>query len=269
MAVYEDAETGRGGKPALPPRHAHSPPATMLTRLPTLLLAGTAAALLCVPLTPLAAQAPAATDVSDLPITEVPSPTGQVLAVFWSGDGGWQALTSDISKTLAANGVAVVGVNARSWLERGHRTPDDVARDTERLLRAYLAKWNRSRIVLLGYSRGADLLPFVLTRLPADLRSRVELAGMLGIAPAASFEFHLMDLVKDTQRPTDIPLMPELRKVSGIPMLCVYGTQEEHTICPSLEAMHVTVVRREGDHHFDRNYPEIAQDILKAMPAAR
>lgn len=208
-------------------------------------------------------------DVRDLPVTEVPAATGQALAIFWSGDGGWQSLTSDISHVLAANGVAVVGVNSRSWLERAHRTPDDVARDTERLLRAYLAKWNRSRIVLLGYSRGADFLPFVLTRLPADLRSRVALAGMLGIAPAASFEFHLIDLVKDTKRATDVPLMPELRRVTGIPMLCIYGAREESTICPSLGELHVTVVRRDGDHHFDRNYPEIAQDILTALPAGR
>ena len=205
--------------------------------------------------------------VADLPITEIPSAAGNTLAIFWSGDGGWAALVSTISKELAANGVAVVGVNARSWMERGKRTPDDVARDTERLLRTYLAQWSRTRIILLGYSRGSGFLPFIVNRLPADLRDRVQLVGMLGAEHSASFEFHLMDLLRNSKRDTDIAVIPELQKSGNARYLCLYGTREEDTICPQLDSTRVTVVKRIGDHHFDRNYPAIAQDILKAMPA--
>jgi type IV secretory pathway VirJ component len=205
--------------------------------------------------------------VADLPITEVPSASGQTLAIFWSGDGGWAALVSSISKELAANGVAVVGVNARSWMERGNRGPDDVARDTERLLRTYLARWSRTRIILLGYSRGSGFLPFIVNRLPADLRERVELVGLLGAEHAASFEFHLMDLLRNSKRSTDVAVVPELQKSGNARYLCLYGTREEDTICPQLDSTRVHVVKRIGDHHFDRNYPAIAQDILKAIPA--
>ncbi len=214
------------------------------------------------------AQAQGRTDpLDDIPLTEVPAATGQTLAIFWSGDGGWAALASTVSKQLAANGIAVVGVNSRTWLEHGKRGPDDVAHDSERLLRAYLTKWSRSRIVLIGYSRGADFLPFIVTRLPADLRERVDLVAMLGAAPAASFEFHLLDLVRDSARPTDMPLMPELLRSTGTRYLCMYGTAETSTLCPQLDASKYRIVARTGDHHFDRNYPEIAQDILRALPA--
>ncbi len=212
------------------------------------------------------AQAPPSA-VADLPITEVPSATGQTLAIFWSGDGGWAALVSTISKELAANGVAVVGVNARTWMERGKRSPDDVARDTERLLRTYLAQWSRTRIILLGYSRGSGFLPFIVNRLPVDLRERVQLVGMLGVEHSASFEFHLMDLLRNSKRDTDVAVVPELLKSGTVRYLCLYGTREEDTICPQLDSTRVKVVQRIGDHHFDRNYPAIAQDILKAIPA--
>ena len=139
---------------------------------------------------PLGAQA-RTTVLADLPITEVPANSGNTLAIFWSGDGGWASLVSSISKELAANGVAVVGVNARAWMERGRRTPNDLARDTERLLRTYLAQWSRTRVVLLGYSRGAGFMPFIVNRLPPDLRERVTLVGLLGAEHSASFEFHL------------------------------------------------------------------------------
>ena len=207
------------------------------------------------------------TALADLPITEVPTAAGHTLAIFWSGDGGWAALVRSISKELAANGVAVVGVNARAWMERGKRSPDDVARDTERMLRAYLTQWSKSRIMLVGYSRGAGFVPFVINRLPADLRERVDLVAMLGAEHEANFEFHLLDLVRSTKRSTDIALLPEVQRTVGTKYLCLYGTSESDTICPQLDATRASVVVRTGDHHFDRNYPAIAQDILRAMPA--
>jgi peptidoglycan-N-acetylglucosamine deacetylase len=205
--------------------------------------------------------------VADLPLTEVPAASGQTLAIFWSGDGGWAELVRSISKELAANGVAVVGVNARAWMDGGKKTPDDVARDTERLLRTYLAQWSRSRVVLLGYSRGAGFVPFIVNRLPADLRDRVQLVGMLGAEPRASFEFHLMDLVRDDPRATDLPVLPEVQRSAGVRYFCLYGTTEQTTICPQLDSTRARVVARVGDHHFDRNYPAMAQDILRALPS--
>jgi peptidoglycan-N-acetylglucosamine deacetylase len=211
-------------------------------------------------------RAQVSASLRDLPITEIPSASGQTLAVFWSGDGGWAALVGSVSRELAANGVAVIGINSRSWMENGTRTPDDAARDTERVLRDYLARWSRSKVLLLGYSRGAGFVPFIANRLPADLRDRVQLVGMLGAEPSASFEFHLMDLVRDNPRATDVPVMPELQRGRGFHYFCLYGTTEKATICPQLDSARVRVVAREGDHHFDRNYPAIAQDILRAIP---
>lgn len=228
-----------------------------------------AIALLLVALSPLrsAGAQNGAAALRDIPITEVPSATGQTLAIFWSGDGGWAALPSTIAKELAANGIAVVGVNSRTWLERGTRTPDAVAHDTERLLRSYLARWSRAHILLLGYSRGADFLPFIYNRLPADLRERVQLVGMLGAAKNASFEFHLIDLIRDSSRPTDIPVLAEIQRSVGSHFLCMYGTDETNTLCTQLDRARMTVIARNGDHHFDRNYPEIARDIIAAIPA--
>ena len=45
-----------------------------------------------------------------------------------------------------------------------------------------------------------------------------------------------------------------------------FSTEAIEAICPELDAERTTIVSRTGDHHFDRNYPAIAQDILKALP---
>ena len=204
--------------------------------------------------------------LGDLPLTEVPSVNGSTLALFWSGDGGWADLTRSVSKELAANGIAVVGVNSRAWLDHDTRNADDAARDSERILRAYLKRWSRSRIILIGYSRGAGFLPFVVNRLPPDLRQRVDLVALMGAERAASFEFHLMDLVRSSSRSSDRAVIPEIQRNTGVRYFCLYGTTETDTICPALDAAKIHIVARSGDHHFDRNYPAIAHDIVKSLP---
>jgi type IV secretory pathway VirJ component len=205
------------------------------------------------------------TDDRPLPTVEVPATTGTRLALFWSGDGGWAELSSQVARDLADSGIAVVGINSRRWLGGSPRSPEEAAHDTERLLRDYLARWHRDRVVLIGYSRGAGFLPFVVSRLPADLRARIDLVAMLGAEHATSFEFHLTDLVMSTPRRTDLPALPEIARSPDLHWFCLYGTREGDTICPSMDRAKTTVVARVGDHHFDRDYAGIAGDILRAL----
>jgi type IV secretory pathway VirJ component len=215
----------------------------------------------------LAAQASADTTAGRaLPIIEVPTAAAgaTTLAIFISGDGGWADLDRRMSAELARHGVAVVGINARAYLG-SHPTPDVLGRDVARLAYDYMARWKLDRLALVGYSRGADLVPFAATRLPADLRSRLSLVAMLGLAHAASFEFHWTDLLHDTARPTDIPILPELERLRGVRMLCVYGTREKDSLCRDADLPDLERVAREGDHHFDRDYEGIADVVVGAM----
>lgn len=205
-------------------------------------------------------------DVRDLPMTEIPS-TGAptpTLALFLTGDGAWAALDTHMTKYLAAHGVAVAGVNMRSYLWK-ERKPDDVAADMTRVLRHYLAEWHRDRIAVIGYSRGADIAPFIVNRLPADLRTRVDLVAMLGPAKNANFQFHLVDLVRDVQRPSDLPTLPEIARLRGTRMLCIYGTEETESACLFADSTLVTRVARTGGHRIDRDFDELSATVLRAV----
>ena len=138
---------------------------------------------------PVAAQS----GVGDLPLSVTPAAPGPLLAVLLTGDGGWAAGDKSMAKALAERGIAVVGLNSARYLERAP-TPDAAASDLERIVRHFLETWQRERVVLIGYSRGADLVPFMLSRLPADLRNKVVLAALLGPGEWASFEFNPLDI---------------------------------------------------------------------------
>ena len=202
--------------------------------------------------------------VKDLPLTELPSRrAGTELAIFLTGDGGFAELDKQVATVLADSGIAVVALDSRAYLWR-RRTPDETAADLARIARHYAAQWHRDRLLLVGYSHGANMLPFVADRIPADVAPRVVLLAMLGLGTGASFQFHFSDLFRDIQRPTDLPIIPALQKLRGRPMLCVFGIEEERSACrdadPALIARHAVP----GDHHFERAYATVGAIIVTA-----
>lgn len=214
------------------------------------------------------ATSPATPRTDDLPLVEVRA-TGHTgtLAVFLSGDGGWADIDKQIGEVLATRGVDVVGFDDRAYLRGGQRTPDGTAMDVARVAAAYLSRWNDQRLVLLGYSRGADLLPFVATRLPPALRTRLALMAMLGLQERASFKYRFSDLWATRSRPSDIPIRPELERLRGLNILCVYGRDEDEALCRDVDPTLVYAVARPGKHHFDGDYRAIASLILARLDA--
>ena len=97
-----------------------------------------------------------------------------------SGDGGWAGLDKDIAAALAADGIPVVGLDSLRYYWSA-RTPEGLAADTDRMIRYYLAHLGKQRVLLIGYSQGADVLPFAVNRLPEATRARVRLAAVLGL----------------------------------------------------------------------------------------
>ena len=45
-------------------------------------------------------------------------------------------------------------------------------------------------------------------------------------------------------------------------MLCIYGEEENDSLCPKLDPHKFTVVKLKGGHHFDGNYDSLARTIL-------
>lgn len=202
--------------------------------------------------------------VRGLPLAEVPARrAGNAVAVFLTGDGGFAELDKQIANVLADSGISVVALDTRAYLWQ-HRTPEEAARDVARVARHYAAAWHRQRIILAGYSHGANILPFAADRLPPDVASRVSLLALLGLGTGASFQFHFADLLRDIRRKTDLPVLPELEKLRGHPMLCIYGIEEEHSACRGADSTLIARHSLPGDHHFDRAYATIAGIIAAA-----
>jgi len=206
-------------------------------------------------------------EISDLPVIEVrASGVSREFALLLTGDGGWAGLDQELAARLAGNGVPTVGLNSLKyfWSER---TPERTAEDAARVLRHYFAAWNEERVLLIGYSFGADVLPFVVNRLPPELRARVASVSVLGIDSNASFEIRIADWVGSDDRGP--PTRPELGRLGAAPVLCIYGEGESDSICPELAAGNVERAQIGRGHHFSGEYATIADRILEFARRAR
>jgi type IV secretory pathway VirJ component len=202
--------------------------------------------------------------LADLPIVEVPAAApGRRFAVLLSGDGGWAGIDKSLGAAFAAQGIPVAGFDSLRYFW-SRRTPDELAADLDRIIRYYAAHWGRSDVLLVGYSQGADVLPFALNRLPAGTRATVRLAALLGPGQKASFEFHLTNWIGPSG---DLPIAPEALRLSAASTLCIYGLDEKDSLCPQLSPTHAQALALTGGHHFGGDYGALAARILEAMPA--
>ena len=209
----------------------------------------------------------AATTCPSAPIREFVAPTtSDRFAVFLTGDGGWRPVDHKITQTLNASGMSVVGFLTPPYFSV-RRNADDAACTIADVIRAYQQRWQKQKFVLIGFSRGADVLPFVVNRLPQDLRSQIQLVALLGPEPMIDFEYHpFWSLLRYVRHPPEFPVRPEIEAMRGLNVLCVYGERETDSLCPTLDPQQFRIVREPGGHHYGGRYDEVGRAILDAAP---
>jgi type IV secretory pathway VirJ component len=204
-----------------------------------------------------------ASELKDLPLVEVhTSSDADTLAVLISGDGGWAGIDKELAAALSKQGLPVVGLDSLRYFWK-KRTPEGTAADIDRLVRYYLNAWKKKNVMLVGFSQGADVMPFIVNRLPAATRERLRMVAFLSLSETAVFEFHLQNWIgaaKDA-----IPVTPELLRMKGVRGLCVYGANDTDSICSKPAAKSLQVVKLSGGHHFDGNYAKLAALLLSHM----
>lgn len=205
----------------------------------------------------------AAIAVQDLPLTvlTVPGPSPR-LALMLSGDGGWAGLDEALGAEMVKRGIPVVGVSTLKYFWR-ERTPEETAADMARVLRKYLATWKARKILLIGYSFGADVMPFIVNRLPADLRERIVTVNLLGMSQKAGWEVHVAGWVGGTDDEAR-DIAPELDGLGTMRLLCLYGNGDDDSAesCKVFARPQMAVAEIGDGHHFGYLYGDLADRIV-------
>jgi type IV secretory pathway VirJ component len=204
-------------------------------------------------------------DISSLPLAVLPvDHPSKIMAVVLSGDGGWRDLDRTVAEDLQQKGVPVVGLDCLRYFW-SKKTPQQIASVVAGLIERFAEQWHTNKVALVGYSFGADVMPFVYNRLPPALRDKVVIVALMGLSKSADFEISVGGWLGEPPGPDALPVMPEADKVPSRLMQCFYGEDESDTACPTLQKRGVETYRRRGGHHFDGNYGALADLIMTGI----
>jgi len=231
------------------------------------------------------AMAETTTEMAAPPGVTPPAGQDDVLAIVFSGDGGWRDLDQQLGSHLNARGFPVLGISALEYYWHGG-SADKTARDLDALIDSGLARTHKQRLWLIGFSFGADVLPTVIARLTPAHRARIAQLVLLSPTRDLNFEIELEGYMQQRlgwlqstlksikQQVNPVPHYPARPPLLALddhpPVACYYGIDEaDDTVCaePGLPAW-IQVHALAGDHHLGGDYEKLAQAMIAALPVA-
>jgi len=184
------------------------------------------------------------------------------LIFYISGDGGMNKFTSALTQNFNANGYAVVALDAREYFWK-KKTPQQASLDFGKAINQYLGEWKKKNFILMGYSFGADVAPFIFNNLTADLQNKTESIVLLSPSTNTDFEIHISNLLgfnsSDGQS-----VVAELNKISKATWL-FFGSDEKDFPVKKITAKNKQIVMLTGNHHYDGEVKNLAAQIISRI----
>lgn len=212
----------------------------------------------------------AAGDLANLPLTLHHEPSASATdtyAIFLSGDGGWAKFDEEVSSRLAAAGVPVVGISSLRYMWR-EKQPGQIAADFARIDRHYRQEFSSDRVLLIGFSLGANTLPFAAPELPAEMQARLAGVGLIAPETLTGFEIVMGGWLGRATGATEVaPAIDALDGVlPGDRVACLHGTAETMSACPVSALAEMRQAAFEGGHHLGKDYDRIAATLMALVP---
>ena len=182
------------------------------------------------------------------------------MVFFITGDGGYTRFDKLFCKELAESGFSVVALDALKYFWN-EKTPESTTVDVEGIISLYQAKWQKDQVIIIGYSFGADVLPFVYNRLNKSLQDQIKSMVLMSPAIAGDFEIHVTDMLNLGGTTKKFDVVSEINKVRKVKILCIYGSEEKAEIKRKTKNEDLTFVTITGGHHYDDAYRNLVSAI--------
>lgn len=164
------------------------------------------------------------------------------LVVLLTGTGGWLRFDQRLAEKLASAGYQVLGLDSLRYFFKKTKSPAILASD---LSKAILEQGGlNKKLIFIGHGKGADVLPFAVNLLDPQLKVRVHLVTLLGVARLASFYLRFSDLMSGGRSgPFPLQVSPELKRMEVVSGLCVYGNKDLVSLARNLKRIPSMEVR--------------------------
>ncbi len=162
-------------------------------------------------------------------------------------------------QTLNKQGFPVIGLNAKDyfWIKK---KPAEAASAIEAAINESNKEWKKKNIVLIGYSFGADVAPFILTNFSATLAGKVNHLILLSPSSKTDFEIHVLQMMGWGKNSGE-SVSAEINKISK-PITIIVGDDENEFPFSQLIIKNKQIVKMPGGHHYDGNVNALCKQIV-------
>lgn len=190
-------------------------------------------------------------------------PAADVAVVNVSGDMGLRFLLgASTSRGLTEHHLPVVGI-ASPAVFRQRRTRAEVDAFIADVIRTALARTGKPRVVVMGQSYGADIVQTGLAHLPAELRPKV--AAIILVLPGDSVWFRADPTGWAYRGTPDSVGVATADTLTWAPLTCIYGVEEEDSLCPLLRVPGARIVGMPGGHNIHHDEAGLLRHVLAAI----
>jgi type IV secretory pathway VirJ component len=183
-----------------------------------------------------------------LPLLLEKSDSTNYLVFHITGDGGMRGFDVKLSDEFKAHKLSYIFLNAYKYFW-SPKSPDQLASDIVPVIRDYLEEWGKNAIVLSGFSFGAEVIPFLYTRLPEGLKQKVKLVVLLSPASTSDFTIHIADMIgADNTYVNDV--VKEVEKITKPQVLAIFGEKEDSSFPSNHKQDNYHTLFIKGSHHF-------------------
>ena len=196
------------------------------------------------------------------PVSEWNSNSDKPVIFYISGDGGFNTFSKSLSKELHRNGYDVFALNTKKYFWK-KKTPLQVSQDTESFLKEVTKDRKNKKIIIVGYSYGAEVAPFIYNRFDEDFQKNIQDLMIIGPTKYNDFEIHLEEYV--AERPeTGYNVIHEINQLKNIRFtLVVSDIENEDFPKNEITLKNYQFLHINGNHHFSGNTKMLADSIVK------
>jgi type IV secretory pathway VirJ component len=188
--------------------------------------------------------------------------TTKPLIFYISGDGGFNKFSTSLMQTLNKEGYAVIGLNAKDYFW-SKKKPQEAATAFEAAINESNKQWKKKNVVLIGYSFGADVAPFMLTHFSSALSNKVTHLILLSPSSKTDFEIHVMQMFGlGKSEGESVPA--EINKISK-PITIIIGDDENEFPFDQLTIKNKQVIKMPGGHHYDGDVNALCKQIVQQV----
>ena len=181
--------------------------------------------------------------------------------IFLTGNGGLRNLAQSVIDYFNSKNVSVLVINTKKylWKEKG---PEQIACDLEKLVDQYNNKWGETKVVFLGYSMGAEVLPFAVNCMEDKYINELKDMILIGPWQKATFKVRLRDYLFEVNEGEDIYSEFLKLKTKRAYVIC---DDNKYSICHKDLERVLDHDFLEGGHHFGGAYLTLSRLIGKRL----